>query len=337
VDRTDAEEYTQSLGQIVGGAWRQIAWAQRMGIPAALGLTVGQWVDERLGGYVRLSVSERHEASRELTAPPESGGYGMSQREAAGVLGVDPATVNRDVAHATGRAGGHRPGQPGPGSPVADATPEPGPPWEPEPEDPADPEREPLLPPPPDRDPEPERAAGAHVGHNAGDNEWYTPPAYIKAAVAVMGGIDLDPASSDEANEVVGAAAYWTPETNGLEMPWGGRVWMNPPYAQPLVDRFCLRLAREHEAGAVEQACVLVNNATETGWFQSLLAVADAVCFPRGRVKFWHPRKEAVPLQGQAVLYLGGRAVVFASEFVKFGPVLIGWHGRIVPEPTPDR
>lgn len=327
MDRADAEEYTQSLGQIVGGAWRQIAWAQKMGIPAALGLTTGQWVDERLGGYVRLSVSDRQEASRELTAPPETGGYGMSQRQAAGVLGVDPATVNRDVAAATGREVQHRAAwqdppaidQPLPGMPV--------PPVPPGPEDPgpAPGLPDPLLPPPPDRDPQPEpgEARRPHVTANAGDNEWYTPREYIKAAIDVMGAIDLDPASAAAANQIVGAAEFYDAAADGLTRPWAGRVWLNPPYAQPLVDRFCTRLAREYTLGSVDEALVLVNNATETGWFQALLAVAAAACFPRGRVRFWHPDKQAVPLQGQAVLYLGRKGAVFAAEFVKFGPVMV--------------
>lgn len=92
----DAEEYTQSLGQIVAGSWRQIAWAQRQGIPGALGMTTEQWVQERLGGYVRLAIPERREAVRELTAPLADGGGGLSTREAAAVLGVRNGTVWND-------------------------------------------------------------------------------------------------------------------------------------------------------------------------------------------------------------------------------------------------
>ncbi len=161
---------------------------------------------------------------------------------------------------------------------------------------------------------------GAHVDANTGDSEWYTPKEYINAARLVMGGIDLDPASTPEANEVVQATKIFTAKDNGLSEGWNGRVWMNPPYASDLIGQFAGKLAIEYTSGAVTSAVVLVNNATETQWFLGLASVASAICWPTGRVRFWHPEKDTTaPLQGQAILYLGIEPARFGEAFKQFG------------------
>jgi hypothetical protein len=91
----DAEEFTQSLGQIVSGSWRQVALAKRLGVPQALGLTLEDWVATRLGGYVKLSIPDRREAVRNLTDE------GHSAREIAEIVGVSPDTAARDVRNLT--------------------------------------------------------------------------------------------------------------------------------------------------------------------------------------------------------------------------------------------
>ena len=164
----------------------------------------------------------------------------------------------------------------------------------------------------------------AHVANNSGNNEWYTPADYIALARKVMGGIDTDPATSEIANRTVQAAQIFTAEDNGLTKQWSGRVWCNPPYAQPLIAEFAEAIASKFEAGEIEQACVLVNNGTETGWFQRMLQATSAVCFPRSRIRFVDPEgnPSGAPLQGQAVLYLGKEPETFASVFSEKGAVL---------------
>jgi len=96
MNQADAEEWTQAHAQVLAGGWRFIALGQRLGVPEALGLTTQEWVEERLGGYMRMSIPDRREAVRELTAPIDDGGQGLKNTEAAAVLGVSEHTVRED-------------------------------------------------------------------------------------------------------------------------------------------------------------------------------------------------------------------------------------------------
>jgi hypothetical protein len=62
------------------------------------------------------------------------------------------------------------------------------------------------------------------------DFEWFSNRDLIDSAHLLMGKIDLDPASSDKANEFVGAEHYYTIKDDGLnEQSWFGNVYLFPP------------------------------------------------------------------------------------------------------------
>lgn len=163
-------------------------------------------------------------------------------------------------------------------------------------------------------------ANGAHVSNNSGNSEWYTPKEYADAVHEVMGFIDTDPCSCEVANEVVRAETYYTAEQDGLQQEWHGCVYVNPPYGDGTVEEFAVKLMLELDEGRTTQAIFLVNNCTETRWFQTLICHAAAVCFPCGRISFWSPeRPSKTPLQGQAILYFGQNAKRFKRVFSGIG------------------
>lgn len=159
-----------------------------------------------------------------------------------------------------------------------------------------------------------------HIAYSSGNNEWYTPSEYIESARIIMGSIDLDPASSELANTIVKATSYFTRETNGLNKAWQGKIWLNPPYSTDLIPLFIEKLVSEYDNENIKEAIVLVNNATETKWFQSLASIASAICFTFGRIKYWCPEGTfGAPLQGQALIYIGNNPIGFGNEFAKHG------------------
>lgn len=153
-----------------------------------------------------------------------------------------------------------------------------------------------------------------------GETEWYTPVEHLERARRVLGAIDLDPASSAIAQERVNAAQYFTRESNGLARVWRGRIWLNPPYAQPAIEDFVDKLVKEVAWARVAEAILLTHNYTDTAWFHKAAAAASLICFTRGRIAFEAPTGErAQPTQGQAFFYFGPNHGAFASNFADVG------------------
>jgi hypothetical protein len=149
-----------------------------------------------------------------------------------------------------------------------------------------------------------------HLRFDAGDVE------------RVLGEIDLDPASCPLAQETVRAKRFFTKEDDGLRQEWFGRIFLNPPYARGVIDRFVEKLLTEYLAGKVTAAIVLTNSFTDTRWFHALANAGAIFCFTKGRIKFYKADGTIVhPMRGQSFSYFGPSPASFASEFGRFGAV----------------
>lgn len=172
---------------------------------------------------------------------------------------------------------------------------------------------------------EEQRKTVAQLIVSSNSNEWYTPPEYIEAARRIMGQIDLDPASCEEASKVVQARRYFTVQDDGLQYDWPGRIWLNPPYGG-LTAKFVSKLVEQYQQGITTEAILLVNaHATDTNWFQSLWD--HVLCFTDHRINFYGPGGQPGKgsTHGSVFVYLGNRPKVFAKEFARFGAIVRRW------------
>lgn len=94
----------------------------------------------------------------------------------------------------------------------------------------------------------------AHRASTLETDERYTPEWVLDLVTSALGGIDLDPCADPQRR--VQAKNHFTKEDNGLEQPWKGRVFLNPPFSnsKDWVRHLSLYLA----SGAVTEAVVLI-------------------------------------------------------------------------------
>lgn len=162
--------------------------------------------------------------------------------------------------------------------------------------------------------------------HSSESQEWYTPNEYVDAVREVLGGIDLDPASCEIANRTVKATHYYTLEDDGLERPWYGRVFLNPPYGKTGGDsnqgKWSDMLIWHYEHGEVDEGILLVNATPSNKWFAPLWDYP--ICFVDHRIKFYNATDEpSQPTHSNCFVYLGPNPERFAKVFNRFGVVAV--------------
>lgn len=189
----------------------------------------------------------------------------------------------------------------------------------------------------------PETATAAR--HSCDSPEWYTPSPYVEAARAVMGGIDLDPASHEEANRTVQAKKFYTEEDDGLSQSWTGRVFLNPPGGLVVEFWWALMLAWRNQH--ITQAVWIGYSLEQLQTLQSSDVVDFptpldfAMCVPRRRIAFVEneakkaariekmtaagkvPNQKSSPSHANYITYLGDQPSKFVQVFGAFGQVVI--------------
>lgn len=114
---------------------------------------------------------------------------------------------------------------------------------------------------------------------------WATPQEFFDKQNAIYS-FTLDVcATADNAKCV----RFYTEADDGLEQPWTGAVWMNPPYGRT-IGRWMKKAYESSQAGAT--VVCLVPARTDTAWWHDY-AMKGQIEFIRGRLKFGSAKNSA--------------------------------------------
>jgi len=153
---------------------------------------------------------------------------------------------------------------------------------------------------------------------------WGTPSYIIEVSDTILGGIDLDPcAEPRKYQRRVPAKIHWDIYDNGLNKPWEGKIFLNPPYSDP--GAWVSTLCYWYDKGTVTRAIALLPSSVETVWFYRFVwQKASAICFLTGRLRFLdilddfkskHPARA-----GSALAYYGDEESKFYEEMRSITP-----------------
>jgi hypothetical protein len=168
------------------------------------------------------------------------------------------------------------------------------------------------------------------------DNElYYTPRVIVDAARDVFGGsIDLDPASDQDANQLIAAKRIYTIADDGLRQDWrASSIWLNPPFSinsgrkssktgkevrTRVIDAWVSRWLTAIEERETVAAMLLVPARMDTEWFQGLYGYP--MCFPIGRLRFYGPTNVKHDATfATVIVYAGNKTADFYARFEQIG------------------
>lgn len=175
-------------------------------------------------------------------------------------------------------------------------------------------------------------ASLGYIGRKPGEdladsNAWFTPIEFVERVRRCLVRIDLDPFSCAAANAIIHASRFFSEGDSAIGRSWCNHgkvtVFMNPPYGKKILKPAIGTFLSAWFDGQISQAIVLVNNATETQWFQSLAQECDSMCLVAKRIAFYNldGKECSGNTRGQIFLYFGHDKKRFKAEFSPIGVI----------------
>lgn len=176
-----------------------------------------------------------------------------------------------------------------------------------------------------------------NAGRDPQSQEVYTPAEIVDAARRSLGGvIDLDPASSEEANRTVGASKIITAHEDGLSQQWHGSVWCNPPFAAGGLRLFSRHLLAEMKAGRVDRACFLGPAVGGSTWPDEMSAASTGIVHLEQQLPWHGPSKASGSLMTHLVWLLGDCDLTAWEGCPNVAAVTRTQWSRTDPDPEPE-
>jgi phage N-6-adenine-methyltransferase len=134
-----------------------------------------------------------------------------------------------------------------------------------------------------------------NVHFSSQSDDWETPQNLFDSINVMHGPFNLDVCASI-ANAK--CSNFFTVKENGLNQPWTGICWMNPPYGKTI--GMWMQKAYSESQNGVKVVC-LVPARTDTAWWHKW-AMKGEITFLRGRVKFGG-HKNSAPFPSAIVVF----------------------------------
>ena len=155
--------------------------------------------------------------------------------------------------------------------------------------------------------------ADGGAAQSSATDDWATPQCVVDFALARFNlhqYYDLDACASDSNHKAPG---YYTADDDGLQQPWFGNVWLNPPYGRTIGDWVNKAVESIAEpSGDCLSVTLCIPARTDTRWFHRLIENGAEVVFIKGRLKFGNG-KNAAPFPSCLVYLKRGQKIVHTT------------------------